>query len=111
MPQPQPRLHELVLTRIVPDTWIDVNKLVGLDDADGVRGLGHTRHQMLTAPECAFFVWCTSNLAYPIALSREIGRKDLIIKTPVWLQESALNSPQRQPIVVDHAYAELQQRR
>lgn len=91
--------------RIVPDTWIDVNELVGLGDDQAIRGLGHTTHQMQTAPEGSIFVWCSSHLHYPRQLARHLGRTDLTIKPDRWFEDGMYRFTCRSPIVIDHAYA------
>ena len=92
-----------IADRIVKDTFPDVNRMVGLSlrDAAAVRGKGHTQHQIDTAPEGAFFVWCNQYLDYARDMARFRGREDLQIKTPHWLERYAIHTSG--PIVVDHA--------
>lgn len=111
MRRPDQRIDPLVLSRVVPDTWIDVNKLVGLEDGDEVRGLGHTRHQMLTAPKGAAFVWCRNDTRYAETLKRHLEREDLVICPANWLSGGAERTPHNMPIVVDHAYQDHQKQR
>lgn len=97
----------MVEMRVEPDTWIDVNDLLGLQDKDKVGGLGHTTHQMKTAPRGAYFVWCNSHTNYAMRLSKDLGRDDLQIRSPEWLLHEARRTPHAVPIVIDHAYHEV----
>lgn len=73
------------------------------------RGTGLTSRQMLTAPNRAVFVWVTfSSLCYARALARSLGRCDLEIVPPSWLDRQ--QDPSR-PIVVDHAAGLTEQQR
>ena len=95
----------MINDRIVPDTWIDVNKLVGLSEGEGVPGLGHTKHQILTAPAGAWFVWCNQQEKYALHLAHSVGRSDLKVVPASWLTSNeAHRSAHRDSIVVDHAY-------
>lgn len=66
------------------------------------RQTGITTNQMQSAPHGAVFVWVNSRLDYPAALARHIGRSDLAIVGPSWLDRSCIG---RRPIavVVDHS--------
>lgn len=66
------------------------------------RGEGTTTRQMKEAPKGAVFVWCTGHIDYPILLARKIGREDLQIKTPTWL-EDRWRGLELTGVVVDHA--------
>lgn len=75
------------------------------------RGTGKTTKQMLAAPTHSIFVWCNDRLDYPKRLAREIGRLDLQIVSPRWLEERWLGL-MLTGIVIDHAIelTEKQQR-
>jgi hypothetical protein len=66
------------------------------------RGTGRTTAQMKAAPEGAVFIWCNSHLHYPRALAQDLGRRDLLIRSPEWLEGDGLRSF-REEIVLDHA--------
>jgi hypothetical protein len=66
------------------------------------RGTGETTRQMQNAPKGSVFVWCNSYLEYPVRLAISIGRDDLLVKSPGWLEKSGRGSEFRN-IVVDHA--------
>jgi hypothetical protein len=50
------------------------------------RNTGETTRQMVRAPKGATFVWCNSHLHYPQHLARYLGRDDLKIVRPEWLE-------------------------
>ena len=66
------------------------------------RGTGATTRAMMAAPKGAVFVWCNDKTDYAIRLARKIGREDLRIVSPAWLEDRwhGLDPP---GIVVDHA--------
>lgn len=66
------------------------------------RGTGRTSRQMLEAPIGAAFLWVHDQLHYPRELARHLGRTDLRIVGPSWLQNGwrGLRLP---ALVVDHA--------
>jgi hypothetical protein len=66
------------------------------------RGEGTTTQQMEEAPKCAVFVWCNGNTDYAVRLARKIGREDLQIKSPTWL-EGRWCGLELTGVVVDHA--------
>ena len=66
------------------------------------RGEGATTQQMEAAPKAAVFVWCNGNTDYPRLLARKIGREDLQIKSPSWL-EDRWRELELTGVVVDHA--------
>ena len=66
------------------------------------RGTGATTQQMQDAPKGAVFVWCNNRLEYPRALARKIGRDDLSIVSPYWL-ERGWAGQKFTDLVVDHA--------
>lgn len=69
------------------------------------RGSGKTSVQMVKAQRCATFLWCSDHLHYPRDLARRLGRNDLRIVGPAWLQHGwrGLRLPE---LVVDHAVPE-----
>ena len=65
------------------------------------RRTGKTTQQMLSAPTGAIFIWCNANLCYPNQLAEQLGRDDLNIVPPRFLESSGMYG-HRKPIVVDH---------
>ena len=59
---------------------------------------GETSEQMKAAPFGAVYVWVNSNLGYPKALARAVGREDLRIVGPHMVETLA-----HRKMVVDHA--------
>lgn len=68
---------------------------------DRDRGIGRTTKQMLAAPTHSIFVWCNDRLDYPKRLARKIGRLDLQIVSPQWL-DGRWNGLMLTGIVIDH---------
>jgi hypothetical protein len=66
------------------------------------RGIGETTQQMEAAPKGSVFVWCNGQTDYPIRLAHKIGREDLQIKAPTWLEER-WRGLELTVVVVDHA--------
>ena len=62
---------------------------------------GKTTEQLKTAPLNAFYVWPNSNLAYPRALLRKLGRNDITLISTYRLLESMRGI--NRPVVLDHA--------
>jgi len=68
------------------------------------RGTGRTKRQMVGAPQNAVFVWCNGALSYPKDLARSIGRGDLRIAPPSYLNEPGNHASRlTTALVVDHA--------
>ncbi len=51
------------------------------------RGSGKTTRAMLAAPKDAVFVWVDHHFEYPRALAIRLGREDLKIVSPGWLED------------------------
>lgn len=66
------------------------------------RQIGRTTTQMRDAPHRAVFVWCNERLDYPRHLANHIGRDDLRIVSPVWLEEKCRGQIIT-GLVIDHA--------
>ncbi len=66
------------------------------------RGNGETTRQMEAAPKWAVFVWCNGQTDYPRLLAQKIGREDLQIQSPMWLEER-WRGITLTGVVVDHA--------
>jgi hypothetical protein len=62
---------------------------------------GRTAAQMQAAPRHAIFVWCNNHIEQAQRLARHLGREDLCIVRPGWL-ESGL-ATLWQAVVFDHA--------
>lgn len=67
------------------------------------RQTGRTTRQMQESPRGAVFVWCNGHLAYPRDLARRLGRTDLEIVSPGWLDERNMRGREFTAIVLDHA--------
>ena len=66
------------------------------------RGKGNTLGQMAAAPLGAVFVWPTRDLSYPIQLAQSIGRGDLEIRGPSFL-DGRSRGQKFVAIILDHA--------
>ena len=66
------------------------------------RGTGATTQQMKEAPKGAVFVWCNWRTDYAIHLAQKLGRNDLQIESPTWL-ENGWRGVKLAGVVVDHA--------
>jgi hypothetical protein len=67
------------------------------------RRVGNTTRQMEDAPKGAIFVWVNHHLDYPKQLAREIGRVDLKIVSPEWIEDRRWRGVELSGIVLDHA--------
>ena len=67
------------------------------------RGEGTTTKQMQAAPKGAVFVWCNAHTGYATHLTRKIGREDLKIVSPTWLEWERWRGLELTGLVVDHA--------
>lgn len=65
------------------------------------RGTGATTQQMEAAPKGAVFIWY-GHTDYAVQLARKIGREDLQIKSPAWIEDRWRGVPLT-GVVVDHA--------
>ena len=61
---------------------------------------GITTGQMLHAPEDAVYIWLNHDLTYPRYLANKLGRHDLHIVGPSYLEYGWRGS--KRPVVVDH---------
>lgn len=63
---------------------------------------GRTSRQMLNAPRCSVYIWCTDDVTYPKRLAQELNRADLLILG----KRQAHNFRTRgyASIIYDHAY-------
>lgn len=65
---------------------------------------GTTSKQMKEAPLNSIYIWCNEQTLYPIRLATALGRHDLLIVTPRWLNaKSSFLGSVRQGITIDHA--------
>ena len=67
------------------------------------RGGGKTTNQIANAPQGAIFIWDSQHTYYPKNLAREMGRDDLRIVPPSWIETDAFRSVRLTGVVVDHA--------
>jgi len=58
---------------------------------------------MEAAPKGAVFVWCNGHTDYAIHLARKIGREDLQIVSPTWLEWERWRGLELTGLVIDHA--------
>jgi len=72
------------------------------EEIDMERGEGETMQQIRTAPKGAVFIWCNGRTEYPRELAQKIGRWDLQIQSPAWL-EDRWRGLKLTGVVVDHA--------
>jgi hypothetical protein len=66
------------------------------------RGSGQTTRQMLSAREGAVFVWVNHDTLYAKKLAARIGRTDLEIVGPQWLENGWIGRS-LSGLVIDHA--------
>lgn len=66
------------------------------------RGTGETTRQLQRAPVGSYFVWCNHHLDYPVKLAQSLGRKDIHIVSPSWL-ERGWRGCRFTDIIIDHA--------
>ena len=67
-----------------------------------MRDDGTTTRQMQAATRGAVFVWGNSQIGYPKGLAKHIGREDLKIVSPSWL-EDRWRGLKLTGVMVDHA--------
>lgn len=68
------------------------------------RGTGRTTKQILAAPQGAVFVWTNAYLSYPKHLAFSLGRQDLLIVPPLWLEHpGGYIGRKLTGLVLDHA--------
>lgn len=68
-----------------------------------MRGSGKTTRQLKEAPPRAYFVWCNSKTYYPKKLAQSLGRDDITIVPPDFINQIFCSN---HFVVADHA-AEL----
>lgn len=67
------------------------------------RGSGNTKRQMLASPERSVFVWVNGAVDYPKRLARSLGRDDLEIVSPEWINSDSWRGRDFPAIILDHA--------
>lgn len=73
-------------------------------DPPHLRGTGRTTKQMQDAPKGAIYVWVNQHLDYPRDLARKVGREDLQIVSPMYLDYiDKLAGRTISGILLDHA--------
>ena len=72
-----------------------------------LRGTGHTTAQLRAAPENALFVWHVDDTCYPKELAKKIGRTDLKIVGPSYVNGNNWMGLSLSGVVVDHYAAEV----
>lgn len=68
-----------------------------------MRQTGTTTQQMKDAPLNAIYIWVNDNVWYPKQLAFELGRTDLLIRSPAVLNHRDVLRATLIPIVIDHA--------
>lgn len=66
------------------------------------RQRGETTRQLVSAPQSAVFIWVSADLRYPKRLAATLGRSDIKIKSPDWL-DYRFRGQRYSAVVVDHA--------
>ena len=66
------------------------------------RGTGITTRQMLAAPQGSIYIWCNSSLDYPRHLAAHLGRQDLQIYSPQWLEHGWVGY-KFSSVILDHS--------
>jgi len=79
-----------------------------MTDDHKYRGTGRTTKQMEAAPQGSVYLWVHGDVYYPKKLAEKIGRTDLKIVGPGWLENGWLGV-ELTGLVVDHA-AQLNER-
>jgi len=73
-------------------------------DPPHLRGTGRTTKQMQDAPKGAIYIWVNQHLAWPRDLARKLGREDLQIVSPLYVDDfHKLAGRTLTGIVLDHA--------
>lgn len=68
------------------------------------RGTGRTTRQIQAAPKGAIFVWVNSgSIQYARDLAASLGRSDLTIVSPSWLEERRFMGLELTGLIADHA--------
>lgn len=67
------------------------------------RGSGVTKSQLESLPLHGVFVWCNDRLEYPRALAQSIGRLDIHIVSPGWLEDDRWRGMKMTGLHIDHA--------
>ena len=69
-----------------------------------MRELGKTTQQMQSAPRHSIYIWPTRcSMGYAKHLAQSLGRDDLVLVTPEWLDSQRWRGLTLYGIVVDHA--------
>jgi len=101
MTDKNPHTGASITTPPTTDSYRDGFELIwGKKDSE--RGTGRTTEQIQRAPRGAVFVWCNGHLDYPQSLAFKLGRLDLRIVGPEWL-EDAWRGCNLTGLVLDHA--------
>ena len=67
------------------------------------RGTGRTSDQLKAAPKGAVYVWVNNRLNYPKRLALDLGREDLEIVAPSWLEYNRFMGRIMSGLILDHA--------
>jgi hypothetical protein len=71
-----------------------------------IRGSGRTTQQLQAAARGSVFIWCSRDTHYPKMLAEKIGRSDLIIVGPSWLEHGWIGV-EISGLTIDHAAVEV----
>lgn len=64
---------------------------------------GKTTQQMQEAPYGALYIWVNGNISYPKALALHLGRGDLVIVSPTFIESGKWRGKEFTGVVLDHA--------
>jgi len=67
------------------------------------RGTGITTKQLKEAPKNSIFIWLDNHLSYPKRLCFDLGRKDIEVVQPSWIESDRWRGRVFGGIIVDHA--------
>lgn len=67
------------------------------------RGSGVTTSQIQSLPHGGVFVWCNSQLDYPKRLAATLGRSDIQIVSPSWLEDGRWRGMRLKGLHIDRA--------
>jgi hypothetical protein len=68
----------------------------------GGRQSGRTTQALLAAPKGAVYVWVNHRLEYPKALAHKLGRDDLKIVSPKWIEDRRWVGMEFPAMDIDH---------
>lgn len=91
------------LSKILVDEQLRLKEIV--INRGGGRGSGRTARQMLSLPKGGYFLWLNGFVQYPKDLAKHLGREDIKIVTPYFLETNDYLQLQIPALRVDHAFS------